>query len=128
MRRCRADPFCRSAIDRLREHVGPAPSPASDAAEGGGATSRRTSLRREDSELAGDLDNRVDRAVEMLARVGCADLTSQPRLPLRDDRKSEPGHVNASIEKLRGHGDGLRSIADEDRHDRMDPFANTNIP
>src|SRR5437870_11496879 len=83
-------------------------------------------LRGADSELLGYVDDRTDRAIEMLARVCRADLTAQPRLSLRHDRISETRDINPAVEQLARHRDRLRGVADDDRNDRMDSFAHND--
>src|SRR5215208_4717402 len=88
-------------------------------------TRTRTAIRscRADAVLLCDVHDRLDRVVEMLPLVCRADLTAQPRLPLRHHRKSEAGEIHAVVEQLRRHRDRLRGIADDDRNDRMNAFA-----
>src|SRR5258708_39240922 len=65
----------------------------------------------------------LDGSVEVLARVRGADLAAETRRALWDDGEAEPRHVNAAPQELRGHGDGLGCVADEDRNDRRNPLA-----
>src|SRR5689334_7190179 len=49
--------------------------------------------------LGPHLDERPDRLVEIVARVGCRDLAADPRLALRHHRKPEAGHEDAFVEQ-----------------------------
>ena len=52
------------------------------------------------AELPGDRSDRLDRAIEVLAGVGRADLAAEARMSLRHDGKAESRDVDAPLEEL----------------------------
>src|SRR4051812_12837360 len=109
---------CRSEDDTPRGFRAPEPGEA--------AGSPAETLLRHDFELLRNLDDRGDRAVEVFAGEGGADLAPESDGALGDDGEAEAADVNAAVEELGGHGDRFRGVADQDRDDRVDAFADAD--
>src|SRR5919199_2933239 len=62
---------------------------------------------------------RIDRAIDVLARVRRGELHANSRLTLRHDRVAEADDVDALVEEIARHLVRHPRVADHDRDDRM---------